>query len=121
MKKFLILALLLSLPTLALAMPSMGDKAKEGGAKVLTAEEKFNNMDTNKDKQVDMSEFTSAYPQMNDAVFGIIDADKSKFITFEEWMDFQATHMQGVKKEDIKDAMPKNNNNLMIMPPKTKE
>ncbi len=118
MKKFLILALLLSMPTLAYTMPGMGDKGQ--GAKGPTAEEKFATMDSNKDKQVDMAEFKAAYPQMNDTVFGIIDSDKNSFITPKEWMDFQAKHMQGMKEDEAKKTTPQNKN-LMIMPPKTKE
>ncbi len=118
MKKFLLLALLLSLPTLSNAMPSMS--AKEGNKK--SPEEKHAHMDTDKNKKVSVQEFKVAYPKMNDAVFGMIDLDKDTHISLEEWMKFQADHMQGMQKNEAQkgDAHKefKEANKMLIIPPK---
>ncbi len=114
MKKLLILGLFLSVTSFANAMPGMSSK-DDAGKMVKSAEDKFTNMDSNKDAAVSSEEFTKAYPQMNEAVFGIIDADKNKTINLKEWMDFQANHMKGMQEE----KKPASGSQMLIMPPKS--
>ncbi len=100
----------------AWAMPGMEGKAPGKASQGMNnATEKFTKMDSNGDKSVNAEEFKAAYPQMTDAVFGIIDKDSKDGISLEEWMTFQSDHMQGMKEEQ---ATPKSKPNLIITPPK---
>ncbi len=108
------------LATTALAMPGMEGKAPGKTAGKITGSsnqitEKYTKMDGNGDGSVSAEEFKAAYPQMTDAVFGIIDKDNKGGISLEEWMLFQKDHMQGMKEEH---APPAKNSNLIITPPK---
>ncbi len=118
MKKILCLALFLSVASFAHAMPGMDGKAPGKAAEGMSnATEKYTKMDSNGDKNVDSAEFKAAYPEMTDAVFGIINKDGNAGISLEEWMEFQTSHMQGMKEDQAAKEKPKNSN-LMIMPPK---
>ncbi len=120
MKKILYSTLFLALfgtalSSAALAMPGMDGKAPGKAAEgISNASEKYTKMDSNADKSVSAEEFKAAYPQMTDAVFGIIDKDSKDGISLEEWMTFQSDHMQGMKEEQA----PKSKPNLIITPPK---
>ncbi len=121
MKKILCLALYLSLATFAHAMPGMDGKAPGKTAEGMSnATEKYTKMDSNGDKDVSVEEFKAAYPQMTDAVFGIINKDGKDGISLEEWMTFQTTHMQGMKEEQAshQKPWPKESGAKLIMPPK---
>ncbi len=118
MKKIVIICCFLSITAFAHAMPGTSSKEDAGKAAQM-AEEKFINMDSDKDGNVDATEFKKAYPQMTDAVFGIIDTDKDKGINRKEWMDFQAKHMQGMQEHET-DKKPASKSPMLIKPPKDK-
>ncbi len=113
MKKIIVLVLMLASSNMAIAMPGMDKKPAQG----LSAKEKYEKMDINKDSKVDVQEFKTTYPTMNDVVFGMIDIDKDNNISLDEWQTFQEKHMQGMKEEEQKKNI-KNNTELLIMPPK---
>ncbi len=115
MKKLLMLALFLGLASFSHAMPGMTSKEDASKAKQ-GVEEKYKAMDTNNDNKVGAEEFKKAYPQMTEAVFGIIDLDKDASISRDEWMKFQAKHMQGMKEEEGKHAP--SSGKMLITPPK---
>ncbi len=120
MKKLMLLCLCLSISSFAHAMPGMEGAAPGKTSDLMTnASEKYTKMDSNADKSVSVEEFKVAYPQMTDAVFGIIDKDNKDGISMEEWMAFQSTHMQGMKEEEAKKHIaPKNGGGMLITPPK---
>ncbi len=86
----------------------------------LAADEKFTMMDTNNDKVVSIEEFTKAYPQMQDGVFGVIDSNKDNVISLDEWLKFQADHMEAMKNskghEGMKGGMPPHGGNNSMSP-----
>ncbi len=117
MKKLLFLCIIMSTTSFAYAMPGMEGSAPGKTSEAMgSATEKYHNMDSNKDESVDAAEFKAAYPQMTDAVFGIIDKDSKGGITMEEWMTFQTSHMQGMKEEEA--AKKQSSGNMLITPPK---
>lgn len=59
------------------------------------ADDKFGQMDTNKDNKVSLEEFQAAYPKMQQAAFDGIDSNKDKSISHEEWDTFMAQHSMG--------------------------
>ncbi len=105
MKKALLIGLMLAISSLAHAMPGMDGNAPGKTSDLMSnASEKYTKMDSDADKNVSSEEFKTAYPQMTEAVFGIIDKDKNNGISLEEWMSFQSTHMQGMKEEEARKA-----------------
>lgn len=59
------------------------------------ADEKYGQMDTNKDDKVTLEEFQAAYPKMQPAAFEGIDSNKDKSISHEEWHTFMSQHGMG--------------------------
>lgn len=73
---------------LALALPALMVSTAH-------ADDKFTQMDANKDGKVTWEEFHKTYPQMQQAAFDGIDADKDKVLSHEEWDTFLAQHSMG--------------------------
>lgn len=73
---------------LALAVPALM-------ASPAMADDKFVQMDTDKNGMVSWEEFHKYYPQMQKAAFEGIDANKDKTISHEEWDGFLAQHNMG--------------------------
>lgn len=75
------------------------------------AQNKFAQMDTDKDGKVSEAEFFAAYPKMQKAAFTAIDTDKDGFITDKEWNGFLLDHARG------RAAMPADKGMPGSMPP----
>ena len=119
MKKLILFMLLINITINSYATPNMAKKdctTKDYHEQhTLSPHEKYKKMDSNNSKNVNKNEFTTAYPSMNDMVFEVIDQDKNGGISLDEWLAFQAKHMQGMKENTTK---TKNDKDLLIMPPK---
>lgn len=101
-----LLCMVMALPTLAFSASSAPIAPP--------APDKFAQMDTNKDGTVSWEEFRVTYPQMQQAAFDGIDANKDKSINREEWDAFLAQHSMG------RANTPGGMGGGMGMPPKAK-
>lgn len=81
-----LLAVLLLIPSTALAMPGMSD------GKGASPEEKFKSMDKSADGLVTREEFFEFYPNMHESAFKAIDKDGSNSLSLEEWKAFSSGH-----------------------------
>lgn len=77
--------------------------------------ERFVQMDTNKDGKVVLEEFTTAFPNMNENAFVVIDKNGDKGIDEAEWIEFSRSH--GSRPQDR--GAPMNNipGDPLIPPP----
>lgn len=82
----------LTLLCIAVGMPALALSAPPAAP---AAADKFVQMDTSKDGKVTWEEFHATYPQMQQAAFDGIDANKDKAINREEWDAFLAQHSMG--------------------------
>ena len=80
----LVLSGLLALPTAVQAKPDH-------------AAASFQRMDTNKDDQIVLEEFTIAFPNMREAAFAAIDSNGDKVIGQDEWAVFVKNHGADMK------------------------
>lgn len=62
-----------------------------------SAEERFIQMDGNKDGKIDIVEFKAASPNMNEQAFGVIDLNKDGGIDQAEWIEFANNHGKSMK------------------------
>ena len=84
-----LLAAIVLMASPAQSMPSMGD----GNG----ANDKFSQMDNNKDGQVSREEFKKLFPNMRDEAFTAIDQNSDGSIAVEEWNFFMKDHSSGMK------------------------
>ena len=56
------------------------------------ADEKFDQMDANKDGKVTWEEFAAVYPNMKKPAFEAVDANADTFVSHEEWDAFRGEH-----------------------------
>lgn len=117
-KPFRILALCSALA--CMAAPACARQAQTSPG---PAEMKFVEMDSNRDGKVVLEEFRTAFPNMSEQAFAVIDADNSGAIERAEWADFIESHARGRMPGRMKgeSAMPGRMNNMpgdpMIPPP----
>lgn len=64
------------------------------------AQSRFVLMDVNKDGKVDIQEFKTSFPNMNEQAFAIIDANNDKGIDEAEWIYFMDNHGKSRPKPD---------------------
>lgn len=71
------------------------------------AQDRFVQMDTNGDGKVVLEEFQTAFPNMNEQAFVVIDRNKDKGIDRVEWMEFMENH--GKSQQGASEAPQMNN------------
>ncbi len=83
-----LLAAIVLMASPAQSMPGMG-----GGS----SNDKFTQMDSDKDGKVSREEFKKLFPNMRDEAFVTIDQDNDGFISVDEWNFFMKDHSSGMK------------------------
>lgn len=87
-----VLAGLLASGPCACANPAhMGSGHSPGGH----ISSRFDQMDANRDGKVVLEEFRTAFPNMNEQAFAVIDTDGNKGIDRAEWFAFTEGHARG--------------------------
>lgn len=77
------------------ALAAGGDNMLAGHTPGQHMQNRFDQMDTDKDGKVVLEEFRAAYPNMNEQAFGVIDVNGNKAIERAEWFDFMEGHAKG--------------------------
>lgn len=98
--------------TQGLAMPG-----QKGG---MSAADRFDQMDADRDGKVVVEEFRASFPNMNEKAFDVIDINGDKVIDRGEWLEFSAGHARGAMPQGMKDkGAPINNipGDPLIPPP----
>lgn len=96
----LFLKTILLIFTLALSLP-----AYAAGP----AQDKFDQMDANKDGKVVLEEFKAVFPNMTEQAFEVIDLNNDKVIERAEWLQFTEGHARGDRPGMPDRGAPMNN------------
>lgn len=73
------------------------------------APDRFDKLDANKDGKIVLEEFRTAFPNMNEAAFGVIDVNGDKGIDRAEWFEFMEGHAKGSMPGMKREGAPMNN------------
>ncbi len=98
------------------ALPACAMPAKQGNAAGSTT---FEQMDKDNDGKVVLEEFRTAFPNMNEKAFVVIDKNGDSGIEHAEWYEFIEGHARGMQPAKMREGAPMNNipGDPMIPPP----
>lgn len=99
-----------------MALPACAMPAKQGKAAGSTT---FEQMDKDNDGKVVLEEFRTAFPNMNEKAFVVIDKNGNSGIERAEWYEFIEGHAKGMQPAKMREGAPMNNipGDPMIPPP----
>ncbi len=77
-------------------------------SEIATADTRYTLMDKDQNNSVDLAEFMEANSNMSEGAFGIIDLDKNKALSLDEWLNFVDRHSRsdGFMQDSNSTMMP---------------
>lgn len=99
-----------------MGLPACATPTRQGKAAGSTT---FEQMDKNNDGQVVLEEFRTAFPNMNEKAFAVIDKNGNSGIERAEWYEFIEGHARGMKPAKMRENPQMDNipGDPMIPPP----